>query len=73
MQVAMARDMLYFSGTAIGLMATGLLAGLAKTKDKRLLVPLIPLTAALAYQVDMAYYNKVSGCAPMLFVTCECG
>ena len=57
-QIAGARDLLNFYGTFYGLAVLGLTAGALKNKKPQLLIPLVPMTIAFAYQYDMAYYGK---------------
>ncbi len=58
-QIASARDLLNFYLIFYGIAGTGLLVGAAKKGHPAFLAPLVPLTIALAYQYDMAYYTKM--------------
>lgn len=50
-QVAGTRDLVRFFGTFFCLATAGLIAGAVKTKNPKLLAPLLPMSFVLAYQV----------------------
>lgn len=58
-QIAMARDMLRFYGVVYGFALVGLSAGAVVKRNPAMLAPLVPLSAVLAYQYDLAYHTKM--------------
>jgi hypothetical protein len=59
MQVARARELLYWLSSFYGLAALGMVSGFRRTRKPGVLIPLLPLTFIVAYQADMAYGNKL--------------
>ncbi|GAB6022406.1 hypothetical protein CHUAL_006523 [Chamberlinius hualienensis] len=60
MQIAKSREFLYWFGSFYALAAIGMIAGYRKSKNRGLLVPLLPLTFIVAYQADLAYGSKLN-------------
>jgi hypothetical protein len=58
-QIARAREMLYWFGSFYTLAAGGMVASFRRTRNKGVLVPLLPLSFILGYQLDLAYGNKL--------------
>ncbi|GLH08190.1 Uncharacterized protein GBIM_13481 [Gryllus bimaculatus] len=59
MQIARARELLYWFGSFYALATLGMVAGFRRTRKPGVLIPLLPLTFITAYQADMAYGNKL--------------
>nr|CAD7448943.1 unnamed protein product [Timema bartmani] len=59
MQVARARELLYWFGSFYILAALGMIAGFRRTRKPGVLAPLLPLSFIGGYQADMAYGNKL--------------
>ncbi|XP_066998364.1 plasminogen receptor (KT) [Anabrus simplex] len=59
MQLARARELLYWFGSFYVLAALGMIAGFRRTRKPGVLIPLLPLTYIVGYQTDMAYGNKL--------------
>lgn len=59
MQLARAREILYWFGSFYVIASAGMLAGFKRTLKPGVLAPILPLTFVLAYQADMAYGNKL--------------
>lgn len=59
MQIARARELLYWFGSFYVLAALGMIAGFRRTKKPGVLIPMLPLTYIVAYQADLAYGNKL--------------
>jgi hypothetical protein len=57
-QIAGARDLLLFYGTAMAIVFPLLIVGSIKRKNPALLGPLIPLSFIGTYQYDWAYHTK---------------
>lgn len=59
MQIAKSRELLNWFGSFYLLTAAGMVAGYKKSQRPGILVPLVPLTFLLGYQIDLAYGNKL--------------
>jgi len=59
MQVARARELLYWFGTFYVFAGLGMIAGFCRTRKPGVLAPLLPLSFIVGYQADMAYGNKL--------------
>ncbi|XP_047115207.1 plasminogen receptor (KT) [Schistocerca piceifrons] len=59
MQIARAREQLYWFGSFYILATMGMVAGYRRSRKSGVLAPLLPLTFVLAYQADMAYGSKL--------------
>lgn len=59
-QIARARDLFVWLGSFYGVAGGAMLAGFARTKNPRILAPLLPLTFVVGYQADMAYGTKMN-------------
>lgn len=59
MQVARARELLYWFGSFYFVAGLGMIAGFRHTRKPGVLAPLLPLSFVVAYQADMAYGNKL--------------
>jgi len=59
MQIAKSRELLNWFGSFYLLTTTGMIAGYKKSRRPGILVPLVPLSFILAYQIDLAYGNKL--------------
>ncbi|XP_046405237.1 plasminogen receptor (KT) [Ischnura elegans] len=59
MQIARARELLYWLGSFYVLAALGMVAGYRRGRKPGVLAPLLPLTFIVGYQADMAYGNKL--------------
>ena len=55
MQIARAREVVKYFGCFYCIMVTGGLIGAIKTKNPRLLIPAVPLSFVLTFQLDSAY------------------
>ncbi|XP_027217103.1 plasminogen receptor (KT) isoform X1 [Penaeus vannamei] len=60
MQIARARELLYWFGAFYAISAIGMIAGFRRTRKPGTLVPLLPLTFIVAYQADLAYGSKLN-------------
>lgn len=58
-QLARARELLYWWGSFYGLAVVGMLAGFARSRNPAVLVPALPLTFIVGYQVDFVYGSKI--------------
>ena len=59
MQIAKNRELLNWFGSFYLLTAAGMLTGYKKSRRPGILVPLVPLSFIFAYQIDLAYGNKL--------------
>ena len=59
LQIARTRELLNWFGTFYTMAAAGMLTGFQRSRKPGVLVPLLPLTFILGYQIDMAYGNKL--------------
>ena len=59
MQIARSREMLNWFGSFYALTAIGMFTGYKKSQKPGILVPLLPLSFILAYQIDLAYGSKL--------------
>ena len=59
LQIARTRELLNWFGTFYTVAAAGMLTGFHRSRKPGVLVPLLPLTFILGYQIDMAYGNKL--------------
>ncbi|XP_071438981.1 plasminogen receptor (KT) [Hetaerina americana] len=59
MQIARARELLYWLGSFYVLAALGMVAGYRRARKPGVLAPLLPLSFIVGYQADMAYGNKL--------------
>ena len=60
MQLARSREMLNWFGSFYVLAAVGMITGFRRSAKPGVLVPLLPLTFVLGYQVDLAYGSKLN-------------
>lgn len=60
MQVAQSRELLYWLGSFYAIATVGMLAGYRRTRNQRVLIPILPLTFVVAYQADFAYGSKIA-------------
>ena len=59
MQIARTREMLNWFGSFYALATAGMIMGFRSSRKPGVLVPMLPLTFILGYQIDMAYGNKL--------------
>lgn len=59
LQIARAREMLSWVGSFYTLFSVGVLLTYKRTRNRVILVPLVPFTFIIAYQADLAYGNKL--------------
>ena len=59
MQIARSREMLNWFGSFYLLAAAAMVTGFRKSRRPGILVPLLPLTFVLGYQLDLAYGKKL--------------
>ncbi|XP_046637405.1 plasminogen receptor (KT)-like [Daphnia pulicaria] len=59
LQIARTRELLNWFGAFYTVAAAGMLTGFHHSRKPGVLVPLLPLTFILGYQIDMAYGNKL--------------
>ncbi|XP_065904136.1 plasminogen receptor (KT)-like [Dysidea avara] len=58
-QLARSRDMCYWFGGFYVTAATGMLAGFARSRRPGIILPIVPLSFIMAYQLDLAFGNKM--------------
>ena len=60
MQLAVSRELLNWFGSFLVVAAAGLITGFRRSAKPCVLVPFLPLTFVLGYQVDLAYGSKLN-------------
>jgi len=59
-QIARSREMLYWFGAFYVVSAAGMLVGYSRARKPGTLVPLVPLSFLLGYQIDLCYGSKLA-------------
>jgi len=59
-QIARSRELLYWFGAFYFISAAGMMAGYSRSRKPGTLVPLLPLTFILGYQLDLCYGSKLA-------------
>ncbi|XP_065904138.1 plasminogen receptor (KT)-like [Dysidea avara] len=58
-QLGGSRDMCYWFGSFYVTAAAGMLGGFARTRHVAIILPIVPLSFIMAYQLDLAFGNKM--------------